>query len=96
MFILRYLRCNCSLLWADSHLMIQPDSDCEIKSSGSHTRPWLALTSYNSSLKYMGSLKTAAGDQGEMPQGQSVASRDRVYSKLTWLVRGGIGYCFSL
>lgn len=47
--------------------MIQPVGECEIKSSGSHTRPQLALTGYNSSPKYTGSLKTAAGDQGESP-----------------------------
>lgn len=86
-FILCYLQCNCSLLWADSNLMIQPARECEIKSSGSHARPRLALTGYNSSLKYTGSLKTAAGDQGEMPQGHSVASREMVYS--THLARKG-------
>lgn len=62
--------------------MIQPARECEIKSSGSHTRPRLALTGYNSSLKYMGSLKTAAGDQGKMPQGHSVASREGLFSSL--------------
>lgn len=43
------LHCSwcCSFLWADSHLMIQPDTECEIKSSESHISfHWQATVSH--------------------------------------------------